>query len=195
MESEPQEIPLDVILFQDPPRPTKEPFSVDSLDKANWTARKIIQAEARVQSRLAIAVEYKHRIDEWLEHASREDKDSVEFLSSLLRPFVEDEVRRQRSKTVRLLGVNASLRKTPEKIEITNPDMALAFCELNHPEALIVKKDLSKSELKRLFQSGELIPGVLLSGGAVNLYLKPSGEPCLSQDTPAEQFPLPEDER
>jgi hypothetical protein len=176
MQTEIQEPSLDVILFQDPRTPAKEPFTVDSLDKANWTARKIIQAEERIQKRLAMAEEYKSRIDVWLNHANKADTESVEFLSSLLRPFVENEVKAQRSKTVRLLGVNASLRKLPEKIELTNPEMALNFCELHHPEALIIKKDLSRAELKKLFQQGELIPGVLLSGGATNLYLRPTDE-------------------
>ena len=182
MHTEIQEPSLDVVLFQEPPTPAKEPFAVDTLDKANWAARKIIQAEERIQKRMAMAEEYKTRIEEWLAQANKEDAESVEFLSSLLRPFVENEVKAQRSKTIRLLGVNASLRKLPEKIELTNPEMAMNFCELHHPEALIVKKELSKAELKKLFQNGELIPGVLLSGGATNLYLKPSGEPLPPQE-------------
>jgi hypothetical protein len=52
--------------------------------------------------------------------------------------------------------------------------MAMAFCEINHPEAIIIKKELSKSELKKLFENGELIPGVFLDGGATKLYLKPA---------------------
>ena len=188
MQTEINEPSLDVILFQEPPAPSKEPFTVDNLDKANWTARKIIQAEERIQKRMAKAEEYKAKIDEWLSQANKEDEESLEFLTSLLRPFVEDEVKRQRNKTVRLLGVNASLRKLPEKVELTNPEMALNFCELHHPEALIVKKELSKSELKKLFQNGDLIPGVLLSGCATNLYLKPSGEHLAS----TEESALPE---
>jgi len=176
METEINEPSLDVILFQESHAPSKEPFTVDTLDKANWTARKILQAEERIQRRMAMAEEYKARIDDWLAQANKEDAESVDFLTNLMRPFVEDEVKRQRSKTVRLLGVNASLRKLPEKIELTNPEMALNFCELHHPEALIVRKELAKSELKKLFQNGELIPGVFLIGGATNLYLKPSGE-------------------
>jgi len=166
--------PLDLILFPEPETPGKEPFKVDSLDKANWTAARILQSEERIQKRLSIATEYKNRIDEWLTHSNKEDQESVEFLSSLLRPFVEDEVAKQRSKTVRLLGANASLRKSPEKINITTPDMALNFCELHHPEAVIVTKELSKSELKKLFEKGELIPGVFLDGSSTNLYLKPA---------------------
>jgi hypothetical protein len=165
---------LDLILFPEPEASGKEPFKVNTLDKANWTARKILQAEERIQRRMAIATEYKNRIDEWLARSNKGDTESVEFLTQLLRPFVEEQVADQRSKTVRLLGANASLRKNPEKINITNPEMALTFCELNHPEAVIVKKELSKTELRKLFEKGELVPGVFLDGGSTNLYLKPS---------------------
>jgi len=50
----------------------------------------------------------------------------------------------------------------------------LAYCEAEHPEAVIVKKELNKSILKDLIlKQAEPIPGVEAELGPDKLYVKP----------------------
>ncbi len=164
---------MDELIFDKEKLREPQPFQVDSLDKANWAVCKIIQAERRIQERNQIADTYKQKINEWLRQSNQEDKKSIDFLTSLLRPFVEQEVAKQkRIRNIKLLGATVGLRKQPEKIEIIDIDLALGFCEENHPEALIIKKELSKTELKKLYGKGEIIPGVLIVRNASEFYIK-----------------------
>jgi hypothetical protein len=148
-------------------------FQVDSLRKADWAVTKILDAEARIASRAALASELHARIDAWFQKASAADNDSISYLSSLLRPYVESEVSMQRrSRSLILPSGTAQLRKLPDRLDIVDKDAALSYCETSHPEAVIIKKDLSKTELKRLVFSGTAIPGVSAELGSDELYIK-----------------------
>jgi phage host-nuclease inhibitor protein Gam len=78
------------------------------------------------------------------------------------------------------VSATVSLRKLPDRLEITDSAAALAFCQVEHPEAVIVKKELSRSVLKKLALDGTAIPGVAMELGADELYVKPSTERSLS---------------
>lgn len=150
-------------------------FHVDSLDKAAWAGRKILQAEERMNRRSHLAEEYKRKIDDWLAEANKEDLSSVSYLSSVLEPFAVSEIAQQpRSRSLKLPGVTLGLRSLPARMTVLDEQEALAYCEAHHPEALIVRKDLSKIELKRLYLAGTPIPGVVLDGGGEKLYVKAS---------------------
>ena len=152
----------------------KEAFIVDNPEKAAWTARRIIEAEERVEQFTGLAKEYKKRIDAWFDKTVRDDRESIEHLKSLLRPFIEEEVSKQfKGKTIRYPGLSIQLRKKPDRIEITDKEIAISFCEANHEGAVIVKKDLSKTYLKDLLtKKGEIIPGTVMVPGESELYFK-----------------------
>lgn len=150
-------------------------FRVDDQEKAGWAARRILHAQNRIEERKNLAKRFKDRIDAWLTHANAPDETTVEHLSSLLKPYLEDQLAgKKNGKSIRVFGATIGLRKQPEKVSIFDTGKALHFCEEHHPEALIIKKDLSKTELKKLSRSGTLIPGVLLDGGDEKLYVKES---------------------
>jgi phage host-nuclease inhibitor protein Gam len=155
--------------------PATEQFTIDSLSKASWATARILEAEERITQRATLAKEYKDRIDAWLDTANNQDNDSITYLSFLLQPYVESEVSKlHKSKTISLPTGSLSLRKLPERLEITNPTAALTYCEIEHPEAIIIKKDLDKSILKDLIlKQAEPIPGVDAELGAEKLYVKP----------------------
>jgi hypothetical protein len=101
-----------------------------------------------------------------LEHANKGDLDTTETMRTLLTPFLEHELSGStRKRSTDLLGVRVGFRKLPERVEIVDTSMALDFCEANHPEVVVVKKELSKSELRKVTQRGALIPGVVFDGG------------------------------
>jgi hypothetical protein len=154
--------------------PAPAPFVIDSLAKADWAVSRILEAEARIARKAALASELHARIDAWLTKASSSDNDSISYLTMLLRPFVESEVAMQRrSRTLLLPSGTAQLRKLPDRLDIVDRDAALSYCETSHPEAVIVKKDLSRSALKTLIVSqGEAVPGCAFELGPDELYVR-----------------------
>ncbi len=164
----------------DPEAPAAEQFVVDDFSKANWCASRIVDAQARIDQRSELARSYIERIRTWLEAANASDQETVSYLSTLLRPFVESAVAQQhRSRSLILVSAVASLRKLPDHLEITDAAAALAYCKTHHPEAVVVREDLSKTELKKLALDGTAIPGVAMELGADQLYVKSSIERSL----------------
>jgi len=161
--------------------PATEPFKIDSMDKAAWAASKVLEAQARIDQRSELARSYKARIDAWLDSSNQTDLESVNFLTTLLRPYVETAIAQQyRSRSLLLISATISLRKLHDRLDITDSAAALAYCEAEHPEAVVIKKDLSKSVLKKLVLDGTAIPGVAMELGADELYVKPPTERSLS---------------
>ena len=154
--------------------PAAEPFTVDSLSKASWVAARILEAQARTAQRAELARSYKSRIDTWLSDANAADIDSIEYLSSLLKPWVEAEVAKQRrSRSVLLPTATAQLRRLQDRIEIKDNAAALAYCKENLPGLVITREDLSKTELKKAVFEGNAIPGVEAELGRDELYIRP----------------------
>jgi hypothetical protein len=148
-------------------------FTIDSLSKADWAVAKILEAEARNTRRAELAAALHERVDAWLTKASAADNDSIVNISLVLRPFAVSEISKQRrSRTLLLPSGSVSLRKLPDKLDIIDKEAALSYCESSHPEAMVVRKDLSKTELKRLVFSGEAIPGVSAELGSDELYVR-----------------------
>jgi hypothetical protein len=149
-------------------------FIVDSLAKADWCVSRILDAEARIARRASLASELHSRIDAWLTKASAADNDSISYLTILLRPFVESEVSMQRrSRSLVLPSGTAQLRRQPDRLDIVDKEVALSYCEASHPEAVVIKKDLSRLALKTLIVSqGEAIPGCSFELGSDELYVR-----------------------
>jgi len=181
--AEPGQLPsLTNVLFSDFSIPSTnaeasaaEPFTVDSLSKASWCASRILEAKARVDQRAELARSYKSRIDAWLSDANSSDNDSINFLSGLLKPWVESEVAMQRrSRSVLLPTATAQLRKLPDRVDILDAPTALGYLKANHPEAVIVREDISKSAVRSLiFTEGEAVPGIEAQLGHDELYIRP----------------------
>lgn len=182
--AEPGQLPsLSNVLFPDfsipsinAEAPASEPFTVDSLSKASWCASRILEAQVRVDQRAELARSYKSRVDAWLAEANSSDIDSMDYLSTLLKPWVESEVAKQRrSRSVLLLTATAQLRKLPDRVDIVDAPTALGYLKANHPEAVIVREDISKAAVRSLiFTEGEAIPGVEAELGRDELYIKAS---------------------
>ena len=61
----------------DTPDTVAPAFIVDSLAKADWCISRILDAEARIARRAALASELHARIDAWLTKASAADNESI----------------------------------------------------------------------------------------------------------------------
>jgi len=162
--------------IETPPTATAPLFVIDSLAKADWAVAKIIDAEARISRRSELAAELHARIDTWLEKASIADNDSISYLSSLLRPWVESELASQhRSRSVSLPSGIAQLRKLPDRLDVTDPEAAMVWATKHRPDAVIIKKDLSRSVLKAIIlNENEAIPGCSFELGSDQLFVRPN---------------------
>lgn len=158
--------------------PAAEPFTVDSLSKASWVASRILEAQARTAQRSDLAKSYIERIRSWLDSANAADIDSIEYLSSLLKPWVEAEVAKQRrSRSVLLPTATAQLRKLPDRVDILDAPKALSYLKANHPDAVIVREDISKTAVRSLiFTEGEAIPGVEAQLGRDELFIRSAAQ-------------------
>jgi phage host-nuclease inhibitor protein Gam len=146
-------------------------FKIDDEKKAAWAAGKILSARRRIATRCRLAEEYQNRILDWLTGANEHDQQSLNFLEGSLRPWVEEAVSHLgKTRSLRLPGSKVGLRKKPDRVEIINLELALAFCEENDlDEVVIVKKELSKTELKTHLSAGARIPGAELVPGSDEL--------------------------
>jgi phage host-nuclease inhibitor protein Gam len=165
---------IDDVIYEEKELPEeREEFIIDNQDKANWAAKRILHAQDKIAERKQLAKQYKQRIDSWLADANTPDEKTIESLSGLLSPYVEEELKHNGNrKSIALFGVTIGFRKQPEKVDIIDSESALSYCETHHPESVIVKKELSKTELKKLCGKGIFIPGILLDGGQDKLYVK-----------------------
>ena len=150
-------------------------FIIDDSSKASWAIARILEAEASITQRSSLAADYKARIDQWLALANKQDTDSITYLSFLLEPYAKDEIAKlYKSRTLSLQTGTVSLRKLPDRLDITDSSAALAYCETEHPEAIIIKKELDKFILKDLIlKQSEPIPGVEAEIGPDKLYIRP----------------------
>jgi hypothetical protein len=165
---------LEDILMDDPPEDEKkQSFVVDSIEKAAWAARKYIEAEDRVEERFKQNADFKGKIDLWSDRANKEDISTLQFMKSILEPYARQIIYSQkRGKSLKLPGAKVLFRTSPETVEVTNEDMAISFCEANHPKAVESKKILLKQELKKLLSQGNVIPGVKLVPGHEHMFIK-----------------------
>jgi len=149
-------------------------FVVDSLAKADWAISRILDAEARIARRAELASTLHERIDQWLTKASAADNDTIAYMTMLLRPYAETEIARQhRSRSLMLPSGTIQLRRLPDRLEIIDPEAAMAWASEHHPDAIIVKKELSRTILKTLIlKDGEAIPGIEASLGNDEIYVK-----------------------
>ena len=164
---------LEDILVDETPDEKEKTFTVDSIEKATWAARKFIDAKTRIEKRLKQNDDFKAKIDLWSQRANSEDLSTVDFMKAILEPYAKELVKAQkRSKSLKLPEAMVTFRKSSETVDIIDEELALSFCELNHPRAVETKTVLSKPELKKLLKQGKIIPGVKLILGVEQMYIK-----------------------
>lgn len=168
---------LEDILVDETPGDKKDSFVVDSIEKAAWAARKFIDARSRIDKRLEQNEAFKAKIELWSERANSEDLSTLDYMKSILEPYAKEFVRNQKkSKSLKLPDAMIGFRKSPETIDISNEDLAMSFCEANHPETIETKKILLKAEVKKLLQKGKIIPGARLMPSKEKMYIKDEEE-------------------
>lgn len=157
--------------------PAARGFSIDSPDKAAWAARKILQAEARIAKQSSLADEYRRRIESWYVETCKRDLESIDYLKGILKSYTEHVITDGRKgKTLRFPGIALSLRKLPDRLEVSDETLALRYCEKMLRVAVETKKSLIRSEVKKALAEGLVIPGVDIMPGSNELYVTDESE-------------------
>lgn len=147
-----------------------ETFSVDSLMRADWAARKMMQAKAEMA---AVAKEYNTAIKEWTEAreaAVRKAKRDAEFMEYHLLSFLARKVEEDPDGdptvaiTINLpCGAELAYRPNPggvRRLVVEEPEEVIKWCEENLPDAIEYK--LINAKVKEALTNEAPIPGARL---------------------------------
>ncbi len=144
-------------------------FEVTDLKSADWCISKIGEARRKIQERTEVIQEYIAKFEARLKQLNKADEDTIQAMTAFLRPWAEVEIAKGKSKTVKLPCGEISLRSGREAIEVTDEEAALAWCEVNNPEAIKIKTSLLVSKLDK----NNLPPGTKKEFGATTFSVRP----------------------
>jgi phage host-nuclease inhibitor protein Gam len=143
-----------------------DPFTVDSLDRAEWAMRKVRQKRRAAAEVSAAASAERARIDAW-ERAEIErlTADESFFLSHLER-FHRDRLEEDpKAKTIKLPSGELKLRAASDRVEVTDYATFILSQPLDSP-LLRVKTEPDKAAIKaHIKKSGEVPEGVVFIPG------------------------------
>lgn len=168
---------------------SREPFVVDSPDKAEWAVRKWTQAQARIGEVDELIRRRKAMLDEWAAARTDRDRATLEFMEMLLTGYLEavrakeeaDGVPEEK-RTKSIAVPSGQFRSTAGRAStIVDDEAALVeWLESEHPE--LVKRSPIKSGLadvtsfladpdgggpdRLVTADGQVVPGVHVEVGA-----------------------------
>lgn len=165
-------------IIGDAPARRDDGFVIETEKHALWATGKIRDAEESLQDLKARYEDYKRQLDEWYQTQSKALEQTVESMSHFLRPYVAEQIASGKKKSLLLPdGTKAGYRSSPARINDTDPDATIEWCEYNAPEAVKVEKRVLKSVLKdRLKQGKALPPTVDIEPGDERFYVDVTGD-------------------
>ena len=152
------------------PEEIHEGFTVDSTDKADWAISKAVAAQAEIEKLNDLHDEYVSRIAQWYQKEIKQYKDTIEYMESLVKPWLQAELVDSKKRSISLPSGVAGLRKLQPKLEVIDEKIALESCRTKHPEA--IKESLRKSTLNDILKTGELVDGCTVSPAESSFYIK-----------------------
>ena len=170
----------DMLFDEELPVATKdEPWEIQSLDDANFAMNRVARAQSKIDERQQIAESYRQKLEarltEWLESASKEDQSTIDFFTPHLEFWGSREIAKQhKKKSIDLMDGKIQQRTTQGSVIIYDEDAAMKYCEKHVPDAVKIKKSLSKTELKKALQDGEVIPKVEISDPSTKTTIAPT---------------------
>ena len=154
---------------------SKLSFQVNDRESAEWVVGKMLDLDAR-EARLKAGYEAARREIE-RERAFFERRFGDDLRNVTLREILSEGGRK---KSVKLLNGTVGFRSTPEKVEVTDSEVAMEWALKNAEQAVVVKetRSLSKSQLlAHLKENGEMPDGCEYVEPAQKFYFSaPKGE-------------------
>lgn len=161
----------------------KERFEVVDASSAEWCVEKIAELEARKAEVEAQYQKMIERYDKWREDELKNIEDSEAFFQSLLRPWVMEELKTSKKKSVTLPSGRVGIRKGKETWTIAGKafdknDPALLVVAKNIGEKYIeIKESVKWAELKKTLQVTESGSVVTEDGEIIEAFHVEQGEP------------------
>lgn len=145
-----------------------ERFAVTDDNKADWCLGKIADAEKQKLEIIQYVERKKAMLDAFAKNALAQQDGTINFMTSLLRPYVEAKVEGQKKQSIKLLNGTCGLRNPKPKFEVDEA-VLLAWEKENKPEMVKVTEKANWAELKKqvvvegdkvVTEDGEVVPGV-----------------------------------
>ena len=157
----------DFEIIEEPTEPTREAFTVDNDEKADWAMRKLASIRRKQVENEAIHYREVKRVTEWLEKVNTDLERDASWFESNLKPYALTERYNGRKSVVLPHGTIKTTAGRP-RIEISNELELLAWAETAQPDLIRTKKEIDKKSLNALITEtgdvistqGEIVPSV-----------------------------------
>ena len=163
----------DLISDDSPEQEVQEGFAVRDLQSADWCLAKALSAQKRINEIEAYAeaaiAEARKRIEREVSGYRR----TVERMATFLEPWVRERLAGEKRKSLRLLSGRVGLRKSPDRLEVTDAELAIAYLKsFGGADAIRVKEEVDKRALMADVKAGAPLPeGCELVPGSERFYL------------------------
>lgn len=144
-----------------------ERFAVIDAQSANWVVRKVMESRA-----------YAVSVREWAARETRRAENEERFFmmrfGAQLHAWAREQLpNAQKRKSICLPAGTLGFRHEPLKLEVSDEDALLAWCQAHLPEAIATELRVRKSVVaNNLSATGELPPGVQIAEAREKFYLK-----------------------
>lgn len=142
---------------------------------------KIGQAQQQIEEAESVAERQIERIQSWLALAKHEQQETIDHMTSLLRPFAEERLHGSRKRSIKLPNGSIGFRSAQPKF-VRDELVPLAWAKVNIPDVVATSEQVAWSELKKrlivrnyaaVSEDGEIIPGVRVEQQGQSFYVNP----------------------
>jgi hypothetical protein len=178
----------DVLNYDEDSNPTRysaedrDRFRITDDKQATWAMRKLMALRHRVEENEAVADAERLRIDEWLQYANQRYAGDIAYFEAILTMYAQQQRTTDGRKTIDTPYGAVKSRATQDKFKIVDEDVFLKWAEESLPDAIMVKRTPSVTNLKKavtiettetlglvaMTEDGEIVPGVHVEAGSVS---------------------------
>lgn len=140
-------------------------FTVDDINKVNWVFRKIKALKENIEQNNKLAQEEFNRIQAWKDSENKSLEDSVSYLSYLVQEYFK-KLRAENPKAKLSTPYGKVTSRKTSKWNYSEEEVLTYLASNGYEELIRVKKEIDKTNLKKVFkdgvnsETGELLPGV-----------------------------------
>ncbi|MSA63205.1 hypothetical protein GT646_07395 [Clostridium butyricum] len=153
------------LLNQDLQEERAQGFKVENLESATWCFRKLRAISDKEREIQEVAAKEIERVEAWKEDQLKQYKDDSEFFEGCISAyFIEERAKDKKFKLSTPYG-KVSARKSNKWI-YEDEEALKTYVKKNNIEAIRVKEELDKTNLKKIFlngvnqETGEVLPYV-----------------------------------
>lgn len=141
-------------------------WRIDSMEKADWALGKINIARKKMQQNADYVQAQVEKLQAWLEKQNQEQESTIAFFEGKLAPYLEDELKGGKKKSIKLPNGTAGFRKTTKTVK--NDKILFDFVKENYTTYIKQVEKLDMAEFKKVChinngklvtEDGAIVPG------------------------------------